>query len=179
MYSSNARFCLICNYVNRIIPALQSRCTKMRFCPLEPRTALERIQMIVQREQFAHFTSFFYLNHCLFISFSIVADPEALKEIIEISDCDMRKILNTLQSVSMAYDRVTIDNIYKTTGKPHPHVVSEMLEIALNSPFQKAVEGLFCFICSLISIPSLTHDIHLLHPLRLLAHPPGRVVRSR
>jgi hypothetical protein len=27
-YTSNTRFCLICNYVNKIIPALQSRCTK-------------------------------------------------------------------------------------------------------------------------------------------------------
>ena len=55
MYSSNARFCLICNYVNRIIPALQSRCTKMRFCPLDPTTALDRIKMIVEKEQFSAF----------------------------------------------------------------------------------------------------------------------------
>ncbi len=27
-YTSNTRFCLICNYVNKITPALQSRCTK-------------------------------------------------------------------------------------------------------------------------------------------------------
>ena len=27
-YTSNTRFCLICNYVNKIIPALQSRCTR-------------------------------------------------------------------------------------------------------------------------------------------------------
>ncbi len=27
-YTSNTRFCMICNYVNKIIPALQSRCTR-------------------------------------------------------------------------------------------------------------------------------------------------------
>jgi replication factor C subunit 3/5 len=27
-YTSNTRFCLICNYVNKIMPALQSRCTR-------------------------------------------------------------------------------------------------------------------------------------------------------
>ena len=27
-YTSNTRFCMICNYVNKITPALQSRCTR-------------------------------------------------------------------------------------------------------------------------------------------------------
>ena len=35
-YVRNARFCLICNYVSKIIPALQSRCTRFRFQPLPP-----------------------------------------------------------------------------------------------------------------------------------------------
>jgi replication factor C subunit 3/5 len=28
MYASHVRFLIICNYVNKIIPAIQSRCTK-------------------------------------------------------------------------------------------------------------------------------------------------------
>lgn len=27
------RFCIICNYVNKIIPAIQSRCTRFRSVP--------------------------------------------------------------------------------------------------------------------------------------------------
>ncbi|KAH9930319.1 P-loop containing nucleoside triphosphate hydrolase protein [Fomitopsis serialis] len=40
-YTKNVRFCIICNYVNKIIPAIQSRCTRFRFSPL-PITEVER-----------------------------------------------------------------------------------------------------------------------------------------
>ncbi|KAK6039058.1 replication factor [Cooperia oncophora] len=33
-YTSNVRFCIICNYLSSIIPAIQSRCTRFRFAPL-------------------------------------------------------------------------------------------------------------------------------------------------
>ena len=33
-YTRNVRFCIVCNYVNKIIPAIQSRCTRFRFQPL-------------------------------------------------------------------------------------------------------------------------------------------------
>src|SRR5207247_104163 len=51
-YTPNARFCLICNYVGKIIPALQSRCTKFRFGPLNPKEARNRVMMILQHEKF-------------------------------------------------------------------------------------------------------------------------------
>ena len=50
-YSQNTRFCLICNYVSEIIPALQSRCTRFRFQPLDSNLIKERLMYIIQQEQ--------------------------------------------------------------------------------------------------------------------------------
>jgi hypothetical protein len=49
-YTKNTRFCLICNYVSKIIPALQSRCTRFRFAPLDQAHVLERLRFVVKEE---------------------------------------------------------------------------------------------------------------------------------
>lgn len=49
-YTRNTRFCLICNYVSKIIPALQSRCTRFRFAPLGGEAVAERVKIVVDAE---------------------------------------------------------------------------------------------------------------------------------
>lgn len=49
-YTRSTRFALICNHVNKIIPALQSRCTRFRFAPLDGSHVRERLQHIIKSE---------------------------------------------------------------------------------------------------------------------------------
>lgn len=49
-YTKNVRFCMICNYVGKIIPALQSRCTRFRFAPLEREQIEKRLQFVMDTE---------------------------------------------------------------------------------------------------------------------------------
>ena len=51
-YTENVRFCIICNYLSRIIPALQSRCTKFRFGPLNPEQILPRLEYVIKEEKY-------------------------------------------------------------------------------------------------------------------------------
>jgi DNA polymerase III delta prime subunit len=49
-YTKNVRFCMICNYVGKIIPALQSRCTRFRFAPLEMDQIDDRLKFVIESE---------------------------------------------------------------------------------------------------------------------------------
>lgn len=49
-YTRNVRFCIICNYVNKIIPAIQSRCTRFRFNPLELDQVEDRLNHVIENE---------------------------------------------------------------------------------------------------------------------------------
>lgn len=80
-YSSITRFCLICNYVTRIIDPLASRCSKFRFKPLDESNALERLQYIADNE-------------------NVKYQPEALTRLLQASDGDLRKGITLLQSAS-------------------------------------------------------------------------------
>ncbi len=51
-YTKNVRFCIICNYVNKIIPAIQSRCTKFRFSPLPVIEVERRLHRVIESEKY-------------------------------------------------------------------------------------------------------------------------------
>ncbi|CAE6449621.1 unnamed protein product, partial [Rhizoctonia solani] len=50
-YTRNVRFCIICNYVNKITPAIQSRCTRFRFSPLPIPEVEKRVNMVIESEK--------------------------------------------------------------------------------------------------------------------------------
>ena len=52
-YTKSTRFALICNHVNKIIPALQSRCTRFRFAPLDAVHVTERLKHVIKAEGYA------------------------------------------------------------------------------------------------------------------------------
>src|ERR1700731_3074449 len=49
-YTRNVRFCIICNYINKLPPAIQSRTTKFRFSPLTISSISARLDHIIESE---------------------------------------------------------------------------------------------------------------------------------
>uniref|UniRef100_A0A3Q1F3Z7 Activator 1 subunit 5 n=1 Tax=Acanthochromis polyacanthus TaxID=80966 RepID=A0A3Q1F3Z7_9TELE len=119
-FTENTRFCLICNYLSKIIPALQSRCTRFRFGPLSPDQMIPRLEHVIQQE-------------------SIDISPDGMKAIVTLSSGDMRRSLNILQSTSMAYGKVTEDTVYTCTGHPLRSDIANILDWCLNKDFTTAI----------------------------------------
>ncbi|EFX00908.1 DNA replication factor c subunit [Grosmannia clavigera kw1407] len=80
-YSKITRFCLICNYVTRIIDPLASRCSKFRFKSLDQGNARARVEDIATREH-------------------VSLAPGAVDALIRCSEGDLRKAITFLQSAA-------------------------------------------------------------------------------
>ena len=72
------RFCLICNYVSRIIDPLASRCAKFRFKPLSIGAQMTTLQRIQKLED-------------------VKCSSEVLDRLVDVSGGDMRQAITMLQ----------------------------------------------------------------------------------
>ncbi|KAK6865746.1 Replication factor C subunit 2 [Apiospora arundinis] len=80
-YSKITRFCLICNYVTRIIDPLASRCSKFRFKSLDQGNAKRRLEEIAEKE-------------------GVGLEDGAVDALIKCSEGDLRKAITYLQSAA-------------------------------------------------------------------------------
>jgi len=122
LYSRTARFCLIANYPSKIIEPIQSRCAIFRFQPLPKQDVISRLVYIAKSE-------------------GVQLTEEGLEAIWEISDGDLRKAINILQSAS-ALGVVDETSVYRVVGRVTPEEIRDMIALALRGEFLKAREKL-------------------------------------
>lgn len=115
-YTKNARFCMICNYVSKIIPALQSRCTRFRFAPLSREQIHDRLIHVADSEQVKY-------------------TPLGINAILALSGGDMRRVLNLLQTTAMSSETVDENTVYLTSGAPLPADVQAISHSLFNDKF--------------------------------------------
>ena len=122
-YTYNTRFCLICNYISKIIQALQSRCIIFRFGNIETSFLKQRLIEITKKEK-------------------IKWDDDGLDTVLDISNGDMRKSINLLQSLSLATNVINKKNVFKYTGAIADELLDEIINILLNDNFKEAFFGI-------------------------------------
>ncbi|KAF5182591.1 Replication factor c subunit [Thalictrum thalictroides] len=122
-YTKSTRFALICNHVNKIIPALQSRCTRFRFAPLDASHVTERLKHVIKAE-------------------GLNVDENGLTALVRLSNGDMRKALNILQSTHMASPHITEEAVYLCTGNPMPKDIEQISHWLLNESFMTSLRSI-------------------------------------
>ncbi|MDE1761800.1 MAG: replication factor C small subunit [Candidatus Micrarchaeota archaeon] len=122
-YSATTRFILSANYASKIIEPIQSRCVVLRFKPLSEEDMRKYIQRVEEGE-------------------GIEVDEKATEALLYVSEGDLRKLTNILQSAGFSRKKVTDKEIYDIAARARPKEVAIMLKHALGGDFMKAREEL-------------------------------------
>ncbi|XP_071798243.1 replication factor C subunit 4-like [Asterias amurensis] len=118
--SKNTRFCLICNYVSRIIEPLTSRCSKFRFKPLSKDILKRRLEEICRKE-------------------GAKCGEEAIDAIISTSEGDLRKAITFLQSAARlrSDDSISVQDIYEIGGVVPDDVIGNLMTACSGGSYEK------------------------------------------
>ncbi len=122
-YTKNCRMILICNYSNKIIPPIQSRCVVFRFSSLNSEDIKTRINYVANEE-------------------GITLTPEGLHALVDVSRGDCRRAINYLQSCGTISKKIDQDVVFRVAGEVPPEKIKEILKAALQGQLQSSIDHL-------------------------------------
>lgn len=129
-YTNSCRFILSCNYSSKIIEPIQSRCAVYRFRKISNIDMTNQLKYVASQEK-------------------IIIDPEALEAITYVSEGDLRKAINILDTARLSSDptsttpsKVTINEIYQVSSYIEPKLISGIIYDALSREFFKAITSI-------------------------------------
>jgi replication factor C small subunit len=122
-YSMSCRFILSCNYSNKIIEPIQSRCAVYRFKPLDPSDIQAQLRYISKKER-------------------LTISDEALKAISHAVGGDLRRAINTLQSAASINKEIDQDTIYQMMATANPQAIEGLLSASIEGKLSSALSSL-------------------------------------
>lgn len=141
-YTLNARFCIICNSIQKINIALQSRCICLKF--LLPKTN----------------DVFFKLKN-IAIAENVNITECGLMHIIKRSNGDIRKMINMLQSLTFSNKKITKIDVNIHFNYPQDEHVKLLIDSLINKSFVENYNIISNYINVLnISFMNILIDIH-------------------
>lgn len=120
--------------MSKITPAIQSRCTRFRFGPLNPKQILPRLNHVIAEE-------------------NLIVSNEGKKALLKLGEGDMRKVLNILQSTALAFSSskdsasssvvLNEEQFYLCTGAPLPADIQQITNWMLTDDLTSAFDKIF------------------------------------
>lgn len=123
-YTKTCRFILIANYSSRIIDPIQSRCAVFRFSGIEESNSKKYLKDVAKKEK-------------------LKIDDKAFDAILYLSEGDMRRSINLLQSAAALGKKITEKTIYDVAAQAKPKDVKEMLAVSLKGKFMEGRKKLY------------------------------------
>lgn len=122
-FSSNCRFIMSCNYSSKIIDPIQSRCAVFRFNNLDEDHVKDYIQRLGEAEDFK-------------------ISEDAVKAVMRVSDGDLRRVTNVLQTAAISTDSIEEEDVYSVAASLRPEEIKDIMEKSLGGDFMEAREEL-------------------------------------
>ncbi|MFX0034414.1 MAG: replication factor C small subunit [Candidatus Hermodarchaeota archaeon] len=120
-YTKNCRMILICNYSNKIIPPIQSRCVVFRFASLNIDDIKSRVKYVAKQED-------------------ITLTPGGLNAIVNVSRGDCRRAINYLQSCGTIAKKIDQEIVFRIAGEVPPEKIKEILKASLDGQLQLSIK---------------------------------------
>ncbi|MHA1671639.1 MAG: replication factor C small subunit [Promethearchaeota archaeon] len=120
-YTKNCRMILICNYSNKIIPPIQSRCVVFRFSSLNQDDIKERVKFVALQE-------------------NISLTPDGLSSLVQVSHGDCRRAINYLQSCGTISKEIDQEIVFRVAGEVPSNKTMNILKAALEGHLQLSIK---------------------------------------
>lgn len=122
-YTETCRFILIANFPGRIIEPIQSRCAPFRFTFLSKKDLAEKLKYISMMEK-------------------VELLSEGIEAIMEISEGDLRRAINILQTAASIGKPIDKETVYSVVGRANPYDIRNLLQTAMRGEFVEARDKL-------------------------------------
>lgn len=142
--TKTTRFCLICNYVSRIIPPLTSRCTKFRFKPLGSEFIRKQLQFIASEEKVSY-------------------KDEALDCLVKTSNGDMRCATTSLQSCARLRGHsaeIEMKDVVEVLGVVPDKWLTELIDVCSHNNFEELDKFLASMLLEAYSVTQMIEQLH-------------------
>lgn len=118
-YSNITRFCFICNYINKIIDPIVSRCVKIRFKPLKEKYMVDRLLKISNEE-------------------NLKIKRPVLNHLVGICDGDLRTAIMYLQNMKYLEGSIGIDEVNEIVSSIPKYFIDQITKLTLQGTDENA-----------------------------------------
>lgn len=122
-YTTTCRFVLSCNYASKIIDPIQSRCAVFKFKPLKHNEVVAIVERIAKAE-------------------GLTLSADAAEALITVSEGDVRRLENIMQSCATLSKTLTKEGIYQMASVAEPKEIKDVLVLAAQGKFLEARDKL-------------------------------------